>query len=123
MTTKREFDLVVYGAASFVGRLLTRYLVERHGAAGDLKWALAGRNQAKLDDVAEEFGAQALPKIIADAADAAAMTAMAARTRVISQHRWPLRALRFGAGCRLRRPGHRLLRSHRRAAVDATHDR
>ena len=83
MTSKREFDLIVNGAASFVGRLLTRYLVERHGTTGDLKWALAGRNEAKLDAIAEEFGAQALPKIIADATDAAAMTAMAARTRVV----------------------------------------
>lgn len=82
-SSARDFDLVVYGAASFVGRLLTRYLMQRHGAAGELKWALAGRNQAKLDAVAAEFGAQALPTIIADANDAAALSAMAAQARVV----------------------------------------
>ncbi len=80
---ERELDVIVYGAASFVGRLLTRYLVERHGVDGELKWALAGRNQAKLDAVAQEFGAQALPTIIADAADAKALHEMAARARVV----------------------------------------
>ncbi len=81
--SERPYDVVVYGAASFVGRLLTRYLVERHGVQGDLKWALAGRNQAKLDAVAAEFGAQALPSIIADAADPKALHEMAAQARVV----------------------------------------
>ena len=77
----REFDLVVYGAASFVGRLLTRYLVERIGTGGEIKWALAGRNADKLRAVAQEFGVEALPTIIADAGDRSALDAMAARTR------------------------------------------
>ena len=79
----REFDLVVYGAASFVGRLLTRYLVERIGTGGEIKWALAGRNADKLRAVAQEFGVEALPTIIADAGDRAALDAMAARTKVV----------------------------------------
>ncbi len=83
MTAEREFDLIVYGASSFVGRLTTRYLVERHGPTGALKWALAGRNRAKLETTAAEFGAQQLPIVIADAADPAALTAMAMRTRVV----------------------------------------
>ncbi len=81
--SKRQYDVVVYGAASFVGRLLTRYLVERHGVDGELKWALAGRNQSKLTAVAQEFGAQSLPTIIADAGDRPALDAMAASTRVV----------------------------------------
>ena len=82
-SAKREFDLVVYGAASFVGRLLVRYLVERHGVDGDLKWALAGRNESKLKAVASEFGAQSLPLIIADAHEIAALNSMAMRSKVI----------------------------------------
>lgn len=81
--TAREFDLVVYGAASFVGRLLTRYLVQRIGTGGEFKWALAGRNREKLEAVAREFGAEALPTIIADAGDRAALDELAARTRVV----------------------------------------
>ena len=79
----REFDVVVYGAASFVGRLLTRYLVERIGVDGEIKWALAGRNEAKLAAVAQEFGADALPRIIVDAEDTKALEDMARRTRVV----------------------------------------
>ncbi|MFA5939639.1 MAG: saccharopine dehydrogenase NADP-binding domain-containing protein [Sinimarinibacterium sp.] len=81
--TERSLDVVVYGAASFVGRLLTRYLAQRHGADGDLKWALAGRNRDKLEAVAREFNLGKLPLIVADAADKAALADMAARTRVV----------------------------------------
>lgn len=81
--TQRDFDLVVYGAASFVGRLLTRYLCETYGVDKDLKWALAGRNDAKLKAVAEEFGAQDLPRIIADAQDGPALRDMAGKTKVV----------------------------------------
>ena len=43
----RPFDIVVFGATSFVGRILCRYLVERHGTGGEpggLHWAIAGRS-------------------------------------------------------------------------------
>ena len=53
----RPYDLVVFGATSFVGEILTRHLVERHGSTGPLAWAIAGRNPAKLADVAERTGA------------------------------------------------------------------
>ena len=36
-----NYQLIVYGATSFVGQLLTRYLFERHGVNGDLQWATA----------------------------------------------------------------------------------
>jgi short subunit dehydrogenase-like uncharacterized protein len=44
----RPYDIIVFGATSFVGEILCRYLVERHGTDGDLAWAIAGRNEAKL---------------------------------------------------------------------------
>ena len=45
----RPYDLIVFGATSFVGEILCRYLVERHGTDGDLRWAIAGRDAGKLD--------------------------------------------------------------------------
>ncbi|MFK8025762.1 MAG: hypothetical protein AB8G26_17530 [Ilumatobacter sp.] len=54
---KRTHDIVLFGATSFVGQILTRYLQERHGSDGDLKWAMAGRNADKLAAVAAETGA------------------------------------------------------------------
>jgi short subunit dehydrogenase-like uncharacterized protein len=83
MTTPpgRRFDLIVFGATSFVGEILCRYLVARH-AASDLRWAIAGRSRSKLIEVAEKTGA-AVEQIVADAADPAAMAELAASTRVI----------------------------------------
>ena len=81
-TAEREFDLVVYGAASFVGRILCRYLVDRHGVDDGVNWALAGRNQVKLDAVNDDL-ATSLPTIIADAVDKSAVQAMADRTKVV----------------------------------------
>ncbi len=79
---RHEYDIVVYGATSFVGQILCRYLVERHGTDGDLRWAIAGRNAGKLDEVAAATGAD-VPRIIADAADADALGEMARSTSVV----------------------------------------
>ena len=82
MSTKRTYDLVVFGATSFVGEILCRHLVERHGTNGSLRWAIAGRNASKLDAVAESTGAD-VDRIAADADDAAAMADLAASTKVV----------------------------------------
>ncbi|HYN34661.1 MAG TPA: saccharopine dehydrogenase NADP-binding domain-containing protein [Ilumatobacteraceae bacterium] len=82
MTGRREYDVVVYGATSFVGQILCRYLVRRHGAVGTLRWAIAGRDLAKLDQVARSTGAD-VPRIVADASDRAALDALTASTRVV----------------------------------------
>ena len=80
-----EFDLVVYGATSFVGQLLVDYLLDRHGDGkqdGSLQWAVAGRNQSKLDELLRARQAD-LPVIVADASDVEALAAMVARTNVV----------------------------------------
>ncbi len=78
----RQFDLVVFGATSFVGQILTRRLVERIGANGDIRWAIAGRNAGKLREVAADTGAD-VEQIVADAADTEAMRALAECTKVV----------------------------------------
>ena len=82
MTGRREYDVVVYGATSFVGQILCRYLTRRHGAVGKLRWAIAGRDLAKLDDVARATGAD-VPRIVADASDRTALDGLTASTRVV----------------------------------------
>jgi short subunit dehydrogenase-like uncharacterized protein len=82
VNSDRSYDVVVYGATSFVGQILVRYLVGRHGINGDLRWAIAGRSAAKLDEVAQSAGAD-VPRIVADAADRAALDEMAASTKVV----------------------------------------
>jgi short subunit dehydrogenase-like uncharacterized protein len=82
MTKERRYDVVLYGASGFVGRQTVAY-VAAHGAG--LRWALAGRNRDKLEAVRREVGPAAAQAgiVVADAADAAALTALAAQTRVV----------------------------------------
>ncbi len=81
----KEFDLIVFGATSFVGQILCDYLMKRHGADGEVRWAMAGRSAAKLKQVRDALGngAEAIEMIVADADDKKALTAMCARGRVI----------------------------------------
>ena len=81
--TEPSHDLVVYGATSFVGQILCRYLVERHGTDGELRWAIAGRSADKLEQVASDTGAD-VPRIVADAADRDALDEMVASAGVIA---------------------------------------
>ncbi len=83
MSAARRYDVVVYGATSFVGQILCRYLVGRHGTDGDLRWAIAGRSASKLDDVARATGAD-VPRIVAEASDRAALAELAASTTVVA---------------------------------------
>ena len=78
----RRFDLVVFGATSFVGQILCRHLVDRHGTEGPLRWAIAGRSAAKLDEVAAATGAE-VERIVVDASDAAGLLDLAEATRVV----------------------------------------
>jgi short subunit dehydrogenase-like uncharacterized protein len=80
MAASREFDIIVYGASGFTGRLVAEYL-SRRGIKG---WAMAGRSLAKLEQVRSESGLPAeTPLVEADAADPADLAAMCNRARVI----------------------------------------
>jgi len=80
----KEFDVVVYGATGYTGRLVAEYLLKTYGAGNTVKWVMAGRNRDKLAEVRDLIGAPAsLPLIVADATDDAALAAMAARAKVV----------------------------------------
>jgi short subunit dehydrogenase-like uncharacterized protein len=80
-----KFDIIVFGATSFVGRLLCAHLFARHGADGDLAWALAGRSSKKLESLRDSLGedASGLELIVCDAGDEPALRDMCARTRAV----------------------------------------
>jgi short subunit dehydrogenase-like uncharacterized protein len=79
---QREFDIVLYGATGFAGKLTAQYLAK---AGGDARIALAGRSQDKLLAVLETLGdkAQSWPLLTADASEPSTLNAMAARTQVV----------------------------------------
>ncbi|MFT6518069.1 MAG: short subunit dehydrogenase-like uncharacterized protein, partial [Candidatus Azotimanducaceae bacterium] len=49
---EREFDVVLFGATGFTGKLVAEYLYQTYGTNGTLKWAMAGRSQQKLEAMA-----------------------------------------------------------------------
>jgi len=78
----RDLSVVVFGASGVTGRRVAAYLGERAGEVG-AKWAVAGRDPAKLERVLGEIGVTAPETIAADVGDPASLAAMAARTRVV----------------------------------------
>jgi len=52
MSAARQYDLVVFGATGYTGKLTAEHITTH--LPSDLKWALAGRSSAKLEAVAAE---------------------------------------------------------------------
>lgn len=77
---ERDFDIIVYGASGFTGKLVAEYLAAAYPSG--LRWALAGRSQAKLEAVAAELGLD-VPCLVADAADPSSLQSLASSTHVM----------------------------------------
>jgi short subunit dehydrogenase-like uncharacterized protein len=80
-----QYDLIVFGATSFVGKILTTYMIEHLGTNSDISWAIAARSATKLIELRDSYGESAkhLPMIIAESHDEASLKAMCSQTRVI----------------------------------------
>jgi short subunit dehydrogenase-like uncharacterized protein len=86
MPGEREFDVALFGATGFTGGLTADYLAA--AAPAGLRWALVGRNRAKLEAVAARLAAASpeapVPTLLeADAADAGALAKVAEATEVV----------------------------------------
>ena len=78
----KTFDVVVYGASGFTGRLVAEYMHKQYGRS--VNWAMAGRSEAKLAEVRAEMGiSEDTPLVAADADDAASLKALAESAKVI----------------------------------------
>jgi short subunit dehydrogenase-like uncharacterized protein len=77
-SANRKYDLILYGASGFTGRQTVEYC--RQFAPAGLRWAIAGRNQAKLDNV----NTARVDVLVADAQDDQALNRIAEQTRVIA---------------------------------------
>ena len=80
----KELDMIVFGATSFVGQIICRYLLEEH-AEPNFTWAMAARSQDKLEQLRAELGEKSvsIPVVIADSFDDTTLMAMCERTEVI----------------------------------------
>jgi short subunit dehydrogenase-like uncharacterized protein len=83
--TPPKFDIVIFGATSFVGQILTRYMLAQFAVDGELKWAIAGRSQNKLNELKQSLGiaGENLEVLVADAADEDSLRMLCAATRVV----------------------------------------
>ncbi len=85
----REFEIVVWGASGFTGRLTAEYLLAQYGVAKEIRWAIGGRNQGKLQTVREELvretgvEASSIPIVVGDSGDEAFLSELATRTAVV----------------------------------------
>ena len=82
--SEKEFDIVIFGATSFVGQIICRYLVNE-STEPNLKWGISGRSQLKLRQLKLSLGesAQAVPIFVADSFDEDALNKLCARTNLI----------------------------------------
>ncbi|TNE50795.1 MAG: saccharopine dehydrogenase [Deltaproteobacteria bacterium] len=89
MSQTRDFDVVLWGATGFTGTLVAEYLTQHYGTDGSkLRWALAGRNQSKLETLRDNLtqidsGASDLPILTGDSQDSASLEAIASRAKVV----------------------------------------
>lgn len=79
----RTYDLILWGATGFTGQLVAEYLLKQYGIDNNLRWAIAGRNEAKLEQVRQELKVPDLPIILADSMDKASLEAMVRQTKVV----------------------------------------
>jgi short subunit dehydrogenase-like uncharacterized protein len=82
---EREFDIIVQGATGFTGALVAEYLLRQYGLGQSLRWAIAGRSEAKLNKTRASLGAAAqnLEIIVADSFDKKALHGLARRSKVV----------------------------------------
>jgi short subunit dehydrogenase-like uncharacterized protein len=84
MVQSKDFDIAVYGASGFTGRLVAEYLAQRYGQGDGVRWAMAGRSLSKLAEVRDEIGAPAgTPLVAADSNDPASLDALVRRSKVV----------------------------------------
>ena len=83
--TDGQFDIVIYGATGYTGRLVAEHFLREYGDKPDAPtWAMAGRNPNKLAEVKREIGApDSTPTIVADAADATSLAHMCEQAKVV----------------------------------------
>jgi short subunit dehydrogenase-like uncharacterized protein len=84
----RKYDVILWGATGFTGRLAVKYLATNYPAES-LKWAISGRNISKLNEIKENTAKSCnknldhVDVLIADINDKASLTALTSQTVVL----------------------------------------
>ena len=78
----KQFDIIIWGASSFTGQLVTEYLFNKYGSS-KIKWAIAGRNLDKLERIRSEVADKNIPIFIADSFDEDSLSKFVKKTNVV----------------------------------------
>ena len=82
MENNREYDIIIWGASGFTGRLVAEYLYKNYNAK-DLNWAIAGRDELKLSSIREKFLDNTIPIVLADSFDEKSLNEMTRTAKVV----------------------------------------
>lgn len=86
MADKRDYDVILFGATGFTGRLVAEYLAKNAGS--EVRWAIAGRDARRLEEIKTDLAridpaCASVGVVVADLRDWASMAIMANKTRVV----------------------------------------
>lgn len=91
----RPYALVLFGASGFVGRQAAQYLAQHPDMAGR-SWAIAGRNQERLEVVRARCAGQVPDIVLANAQDSASLNVLASCADVVMSTAGPFALLGSG---------------------------
>ena len=83
MKNDKKYDLVVWGATGFTGKLVVEYLKDSYGIGKGLRWAIAGRNMTKLKSIHDSLNLEGVDIIVADSSQKGSLDAMTSIAKVV----------------------------------------
>jgi len=80
----KSFDVVIYGATGFTGKLVVEYMQEKYGNDEDVSWAIAGRSKEKLIAVSEDLKVGSnVPHLLVDSNDTDSIVSMVQQAKCV----------------------------------------
>ena len=84
MSNLNKYDFVIYGATGFTGKLVVEYAIKQYNNNNEVSWAIAGRNNEKLEHVQEKYNLPSdIGKIIVDSNDQGSIDEMVSQTKCV----------------------------------------
>ena len=84
MSNSNKYDFVIYGATGFTGKLVVEYAINQYANNNKISWAIAGRNNEKLEHVQEKYNLPSnIGKIVVDSNDQNSIDEMVSQTKCV----------------------------------------
>ena len=81
--SETQYEIIVFGASSFVGQIICEYLSTYQSEDTPLRWAMAGRSESKLQATRDALSGEKPDIILADSNDEASLRQLVEKTRVV----------------------------------------